>query len=684
MPSPLQQTSTRRKLLYFALILALYFVNTFFWRGVASPLTGGVAPPWTMTAQANELELREQNQGDPDLVGDTVSLCLTGSRGLAVTILWKAAIDRQMKHEWNELEVLVRLLTKLQPHFLTPWLFQSWNLSYNVSVESDRVKDKYFYIARGIELLAQGERLNRDNPDMRFWLGFYYNNKFGASDEKNTLRSLLQLSAIDPAKRDATDLRPETGSSRRRAVNLAKFEQFCRENPQLVRRLSESLRCKTPDDVVDFLADNRKLPCRFVDPESDAGLFHGKRGELKPPDEQFPILPIGRSRLFPDEPTASSALGDSFCNFQFGRVWFAHSLDPLPEPEIMTEIKSRAERLAGPGNKGRRMPRSPAEIIFRQYPARSQSFVAERLEQEGWFDESGWKVDQGRSGRGRWFEKDVVVGGGEPLAANAWSLAYEMWRKHGIANGLYIDPVEIERLAEMARRFRQRANLEAGDPAEGFRPETLDPEMAKGLLAYRQLYFMEQNKQITNFPHHLVRAFVSRERDAVEAQKLMYEAARLRTKENEPDRAIAAYQKGFALWIKVLSNPQYADFRNDTNILDETYETELKYIELLRQRLGPQVRPALTVADLLNLGAATSIGAALPGSMGMGMLYSAVTDQKVLPIPILGPMDGTDANGVPWIPVGVMQDVRNRQFPEAPAPAAPATAPSADPRGKKP
>src|SRR5262245_26885093 len=266
MPSPLQQTSTRRKLFYFALILALYFVNTFLWRGVASPLTGGVAPPWTMTAQANELELREQNQGDPDLVGDTVSLCLTGSRGLAVTILWKAAIDRQMKHEWNELEVVVPLLTKLQPHLLTAVLFQSWNLSYNVSVESDRVKEKYFYIARGIELLAQGERLNRDNPDMRFWLGFYYNNKFGASDEKNTLRSLLQLSAIDPAKRDPSDLRPETGSSRRRAVNLAKFEQFCRDNPQLVRRLSESLRCKTPDDIVDFLADNRKLPCRFVDP----------------------------------------------------------------------------------------------------------------------------------------------------------------------------------------------------------------------------------------------------------------------------------------------------------------------------------------------------------------------------------------------------------------------------------
>ena len=92
---------------------------------------------------------------------------LTGSRGLATCVLWNNAIEKQKKNQWNELEVLVRSLTRLQPHFITPWLFQSWNLAYNVSVESDRVSDKYFYITRGIELLAEGERQNRDNPDLR-------------------------------------------------------------------------------------------------------------------------------------------------------------------------------------------------------------------------------------------------------------------------------------------------------------------------------------------------------------------------------------------------------------------------------------------------------------------------------------------------------------------------------------
>src|SRR5207247_819817 len=174
-------------------IFALFVINTFFWRGLDTA-EGKSQFAWpTVTSQANELELREITRGEnPELLGSTLRLLLTGSRGAAVTILWKAAIDKQMMNEWNELELIVRSLTKLQPHFLTPWLFQSWNLAYNVSVESDRIRDKYFYMVQGIELLAEGERQNRNNPDLRFNMGFYNQHKIGLSDESNTLRCLYQ------------------------------------------------------------------------------------------------------------------------------------------------------------------------------------------------------------------------------------------------------------------------------------------------------------------------------------------------------------------------------------------------------------------------------------------------------------------------------------------------------------
>src|SRR4051794_18974241 len=106
MPSPLQTASARRKVVYLGLIFGLFVVNTFFWRGVASPLTGNQPPWWTVQAQAARQELTEETQGETDLLGSTVRLVLTGSRGLAVTVLWNAAIDKQMRHEWNELEFL--------------------------------------------------------------------------------------------------------------------------------------------------------------------------------------------------------------------------------------------------------------------------------------------------------------------------------------------------------------------------------------------------------------------------------------------------------------------------------------------------------------------------------------------------------------------------------------------------
>src|SRR5262249_49390790 len=150
-----------------------------------------------MDVQARELELREESLGEIELVSSALRLSLFGSRGAVVCYLWADAQEKQKKHEWNQLDQRVRVLGKLQPHFLSPWLFQSWNLAYNVSVEFDRIKDKYFYIARGIELLAEGERQNKDNPEMRFFIGNYQQSKMGISDENNTLRTLYQLSCID-------------------------------------------------------------------------------------------------------------------------------------------------------------------------------------------------------------------------------------------------------------------------------------------------------------------------------------------------------------------------------------------------------------------------------------------------------------------------------------------------------
>lgn len=649
-----ERPSARRKLVYFAAAFCLFVVNTFLWRGVATRLTGGKAFPWTVTATAQRLELRELSRGGADLPGSAVRLLLTGSRGLVITALWVEANEKQKRHEWNKLELLVKSLTKLQPHLMEPWLFQSWNLTYNVSVESDRVKDKFFYIARGIELLAEGERINRENPDIRYQIAFYYQNKFGVSDEANTLRSLLQMSCIDPADRDPNKLRPDG-----RTVDPDKFEEFCVSNPRLVRRLRDKLDCKSPADIVDFVADNRRIPSRYYDPEEQPSATATSR--LKPNAEQFPILPDKIPEFDRAVATGASTLSDDFDAFQVARSWFSYAQDPLPPAKPMVALENRAEvmRLTG-----KRLPRKPAEIIFRHGPARAQSYSAEWLEKEGWFDDEGWPVDEGRTGSGRWFSMsrgDVALGKGQPWAVAAWSTAFNLWRKHGEESGMYLEEHERNRLEEKAKLYRDRQKLTADTPGNEPLGSIEDPDLRDSARAHRQLAYQKQNLGMTNFQHHYFRANAEQDPATVQGRKLFFQAAQLR-RVAEPDQAMKKYEEAFSAWQGVLV--KYKDFRDDGGVQDEIYEHQLDYLNLIQDNRGQQIRPALIVQGILTEAATPGPAAAL----AVGLLYDRVRDTRSLPLPIVGPMDKLAPDGKPWIDPEIGAEVRRRLGLEAPVP----------------
>src|SRR5436190_11358624 len=117
-----QQQSLRRKFIYFGLVLVLFTLSLGFRKGEVRAFGTTFAG---INRQAENLRLREIDQGEVDLTESAFRLSLSGMRGIAVCSLWLSAIEKQKKHEWNELETTVRSLTKLQPHFISPWLFQS-------------------------------------------------------------------------------------------------------------------------------------------------------------------------------------------------------------------------------------------------------------------------------------------------------------------------------------------------------------------------------------------------------------------------------------------------------------------------------------------------------------------------------------------------------------------------------
>ncbi len=554
MASPFQQRSLQRKLVYFGLIVALFTVSLLHRKMIINP-------------EAEALRLRQVDQGEVALTDAAIRLSLSGLRGLAVTSLWLGAIEKQRRHEWSELETLVNSLTKLQPHYTSPWLFQSWNLAFNVSVECDRSRDKYFYISRGIELLAEGERKNSPppevgapgHPEMRYYVGFTYQLKIGQGDEKRTLRSLFDLSCIDPRRRTSNKL--WRAGAEGKEVDLGKFGDFCKENPRLVRRLREQLGYETPKDVVQFLEDNSEVPSRFERSTED-----DSESRLKPVAEQFPVLPPRKDPSWPDpgDPQFGRAGDEQAVDvYEVTRAWYDYAQEPLPP----TTGQMLVEPEAIPGR--HRLPRM-SQYIFRSYPARARAYIGEELQKEGWFDGEGWDAAAAFPDLQRGTEHELLVGRGNRLNGRlAWAKAHQDYLEYGRRNALPT-PREYHELQLAKARGDARAAAKV-DWADSY-------------------------LRITNFHDFFDQTAAESDRATAATRRKFYEANRER-KENEL-LALRLYRQALTDWVDVLL--RYPAFARQTHVQEDSYEEELAYLRLVRNQNKRQLEALVLQGALLG------------------------------------------------------------------------------------
>jgi hypothetical protein len=654
---------TVRKVGYVILVIYL-FTFAFFWRRVV------------VDAAANQLAVREQSRGDVHLTGSLVRLSLGGFRGLTTCYLWNLAMDKQMKNQLNELEVIVGWLTELQPHFNTPWLFQSWNLAYNVSNKTDRISDKYFYVTRGIRLLADGERQNHDDPDLRFELATTYQHKICQSDETNVHRSLFQLSLIPPNERDPARFTTKSGRQKMDKEGLKEFIKFCEKHPQLIRRLREGIHkdsiseqrrlftCPTPEAVVQFLADNYRIPSLYPEekPTPTGGKWVEKNDSKPDPDvlERFPVLPPPRSyppgsaihifQPYPDmgeDLTDESPYGqavDSWDGYIVARSWFSYSQEPLPDPD--DEWPGEYKPIVDPVHQ--HLNRHMNTLIFRQYPARAQGYVAERLEEEGWFDNEGWSTKGAE-----WFP--AYIGGQENWATNAWSEAFKMWKAHGERNHILLPPDEEKRIHAEAEKYRELRHLAAGSPLTS--ESSTDPEVQKLWRAAQFYSLYLSNRNLTVFSHHYYRSLVEKDPKAVRARKLFFQANALAST-GSTFLALQKYQDPDALeaWATILAD--HPDFRDDSLMQEESYEIQVNYLDVLNRALpANEIKAQLGLVALAGSGVTTWLNPAALLEVGRPDRFPGVTVVK-------GPFDRQQPDGTPWIPGHVRKQVdeRRRQF----------------------
>jgi hypothetical protein len=115
------------------------------------------------------------------------TVALGGFRGLISNFLWIRANDLQQDDKFFEAAQLADWITDLEPHFTQVWLFQAWNMAYNISVKFKDFSDRWRWVERGIELLRDsGLRYNPDETLIYQQLGLFFQHKMGANlDDAN-------------------------------------------------------------------------------------------------------------------------------------------------------------------------------------------------------------------------------------------------------------------------------------------------------------------------------------------------------------------------------------------------------------------------------------------------------------------------------------------------------------------
>ncbi|HMP01344.1 MAG TPA: hypothetical protein PKC45_02470 [Gemmatales bacterium] len=490
----------QRKLIFLGLILLLFF--------------GLMVHRRVLQASAIENSLQANNLGDVDLGGSITRFVLASFRGPLVCGLWWEARNAQARHDFEQMELVIRALTKLQPHFKEPWKYEAWNLAYNVAVEFDAIKDKYFYVTEGIRWLVEGERTNRarifdgaklvevGDPRMREDIAYYTQDKMMVSDENQIYRILLHFSCIPPERRDPGRLKS----------NPREMAEFKEAYPQLMRRIQEYR--YVPEGSADvlerellkLLTDYPDIPALYPSP-SDVRVGRSE------PSKPFPLWPEEHRPANP-----SVELNQN--TFNISIPWYEFALEPLPPTpwEVKAGMPLKDPRLI-------RMHSGKDELIFRANPARSKSLQAREYGKDGWDD----------------------------LAQEAWVQAHEMWLKFGQANGLERPWEELDVLRMRGNLYYMQYPEYAGPgkpPPEYLRdnPE-LHERVTKSYLAFLELKALMSARSACRYDYWLLTAETCRSDDFRQASRYWHQASQSRS---DLEIAIRDYDASMRYWRKLL------------------------------------------------------------------------------------------------------------------------------------
>ena len=192
---------------------------------------------------------------------------LGGFRGIVSEILWFRVNRLQEEGRYLELVQLADWLTMLDPHAAEAWVYNAWNLAYNISVMMGRDEDRLRWVENGITLLRDdGLRFNPREARLYRELAWFYQNKVGDTLDSAHLAYKLHLAeAMAPGvNADGTVAVTEENRTRlaKRRLDIDRMLALEKRFGPLDWRLAESHAIYWASQGVDLAAGTERLMCR--------------------------------------------------------------------------------------------------------------------------------------------------------------------------------------------------------------------------------------------------------------------------------------------------------------------------------------------------------------------------------------------------------------------------------------
>ena len=159
-----------RKVMYLCGIAALLIPLAL----ISAPATTADTGGGVLTQMRRDERLSQSQLGKVDPASASMTLATLGMRGIAANRLWAQSEKYKRTENWDAFKATLNQISKLQPNFVSVWQYQSWNISYNVSVEFDNYKHRYHWVKKGVDYLIEGNEYNRNDPMLLWDTGWFF------------------------------------------------------------------------------------------------------------------------------------------------------------------------------------------------------------------------------------------------------------------------------------------------------------------------------------------------------------------------------------------------------------------------------------------------------------------------------------------------------------------------------